>query len=181
MSKSQQQLLWIAGILAVLQFVVKPLVAWQNDRVTELTLQESRIERSELLLDNQEQIASAAEAATAFARELRENFPRGDEGSMLQIELQSSIEEQLRAGQVTLQEFAWLTNLQPSDSGLAHLRARVRFSGDLSRLTEAQFKLLETMPNAIHESMELRRDNRRRGAYVMTLQLRVNVQHGGNA
>ncbi|WP_417687818.1 hypothetical protein [Pseudidiomarina sp.] len=184
MTKSQQQLLWIAAILAALQFGVKPIIAWQNSLITELTLNEARIERSEQLLASEEEINTAANTAAALANEVREKFPVASESSLLQIELQSSIEEQLRASQVSLQEFAWLTSLQQDGSGLGHLRARVRFAGDIGRLTEAQFQLQSAMPNAIHESMELRRDNRRRGAYVMTLQLRVNVQsqqQGGGA
>lgn len=181
MTKSQQQLLWIAGLLAALQFAVKPILAWQDTLITELTLSEGRIERSEQLLLDREAINNAASAATTLAEDVRSKFPLARESSLLQIELQSSIEEQLRAKSVNLQEFAWLTGLQEEPSGLAHLRARVRFSGDISDVTQAQYGLLQAMPNAIHESMELRRDNRRRGAYVMTLQLRVNVQQGGGA
>lgn len=181
MTKSQQQLLWIAALLAVLQFVVKPILEWRDTIVTELTLNESRIERSEQLLGQQEEISAAVSAAADLEQQLRSKFPAGNESSLLQIELQSSIEEQLRGNNVNLQEFAWLTGVQQETAGLGHLRARVRFGGDIGKLAEAQFKLLEAMPNAIHESMELRRDNRRRGAYVMTLQLVINVQYGGDA
>lgn len=181
MTKSQLQLLWIAGVLAALQFIVKPILAWQNETITEVSLSQSRIERSEQLLSHQEEIAQAAADAEAFIQELEQKFPQAKESSMLQIELQSSIEERLRSSNVNLQEFAWLTGLEYGETILASLRARVRFSGDLGGLSKAQFQLLQTMPNMIHESIELRRDSRRRGAYVMTIQLRVNVRPGEGA
>ena len=101
MTKSQQQLLWIAAILAALQFGVKPIIAWQNSLITELTLNEARIERSEQLLASEEEINTAANTAATLAEEVREKFPVASESSLLQIELQSAIEAQLRASQVS--------------------------------------------------------------------------------
>ena len=181
MTKSQKQLLWIAAILASLQFIVKPVLTWQNEMRTETDLQLQQLQRSKQLLANADQLATSAAAAEAARETLRSAFPAAVESSMLQIQLQGDIEALLRSKRVRIEQFDWLTGLEPINSSLQGIRAKVMISGSLPQLMQAHTHLMLQMPTAQHDSLELRESNTARRGYRLSLTLFIPIQRGGQA
>lgn len=180
MTAKQRNLLLIAALLAALQFVVKPLLQWQRQTIDELSLNQARLERSELLLANADSLATHTAAATALEQKMLAQFPQAQEITLTQIQLQSAIETALRSQQTRIDEFSWLTAPEQSGGSLAVMRGKVTFSGDLADIVSAHFALLEQMPTIAYESMDLRNAGRRgRGGYRLTLMLNVAVQATG--
>ncbi|RUO62603.1 hypothetical protein [Pseudidiomarina insulisalsae] len=181
MTKSQKQLLWVAAVLAVLQFIVKPVLSWQEEVKTEATLKLERLERSKQLLANADELTAAATTAQTMKEELLAQFPVAVESSMLQIQLQGEIETLLRGQRVRVEQFNWMTGLEPVNSSLQGLRAKVILSGRLPQLVQTHLQLMQQMPTVQHESIEIRGSNTRRSEHRLTLTLFVPVQRGGQA
>ncbi len=181
MTKSQKQLLWIAAILAALQFVVKPVLSWQAELITETQLNLDRLARSEQLLDHADELAASAAAAETARIQLREQFPVAIESSMLQIQLQGELETLLRSKQVRVEQFNWVTGLEPINNSLQGIRAKIMVSGGLQQLIQAHYALMQEMPTAQHESIEIRQANTRRSGYRLSLTVFIPVQRSAQA
>lgn len=182
MTSSQRQLLIVAAFLAALQFVVKPILTWQNDLNTELALTQGQVQRSEQLLEHAEQVISAHQMAIEQRDAIVTSLPVATETTLLQIQMQSQLETLLRGNNVTIDEFNWMTGLQSQSAGIATLNAKVNIVGSLENVARAQLSLMEQMPFVRQQSIELRPSQRRRGAvHELTMILQVAVREQGGA
>lgn len=183
MTSSQRNLLLVAGILAALQFLVKPLLAWQSDLATELTLEQGRLERSEQLLENAELLQQATTEAKTAEQAMLAEFPAATEVTLTQIQAQGNIEAIFRKHGLRIEEFSWLTGLQPKNASLSQLRSKLVVSGTMDDVARAHFELLQEMPTIAQDGIEVRRLNRRgsRGGVRLTVMLNVAVQSNGEA
>ncbi|RUO74558.1 hypothetical protein CWI80_04245 [Pseudidiomarina sediminum] len=179
MTSSQRNLLLIAAVLAALQFIVKPLLAWQEDVNLTLTLEQGRLERSEQLLVNAERVRQAANDAQAAQQTMLAQFPVATEATLTQIQLQGAIEAVFRKHGLRIEEFSWLTGLQPKNASLSQLRSKLVVSGAMTNIAQAHFELMQSMPTIAQEDIELRQLNRRgsRGGVRLTVMLNVAVQN----
>ncbi|WP_411360707.1 hypothetical protein [Pseudidiomarina salilacus] len=181
MTNSQKQLLWVAAILAALQFVVKPILAWQNELQAEVSLNAERLTRSEQLLTNAEELQASAAAAEQVRQELISGYPQAVESSMLQIQLQGELEALLRGQNVRIEQFDWMTGLEPMNSSLQGIRANISISGPLENVMQAHLKLMQDLPTIKHESIEIRRANRSRTGVRFSMSVHIPVQRAASA
>ncbi|MDN7126977.1 hypothetical protein J6J34_01120 [Pseudidiomarina sp. 1ASP75-14] len=180
MTSSQRQLLIFAAFLAALQFVVKPILSWQNDLTTELGLTQGQVQRSEQLLSHAEQVIAAHQVAVEQRATIVTSLPNATETTLLQIQMQDQIETLLRTHTVAIDEFNWMTGLQSQGAGIATLNAKVRIAGTIEHVAQAQLALMEQMPFVRQQSIELRPSQRRRGnVHELTIILQVAVREQG--
>lgn len=178
MTNSQKRLLVFAAVLAAIQFVVKPLLAWQNEVATEIALQQGRLERSEQLLANAETLTAAAEQAKAVQQTMLAAFPDAQEATLAQIQQQGELEALFREQGLRVEQFSWLTGVLPRSTELAQLRGSITVTGSLTAIANAHYALLKAKPTVVPESIEVRSNSRRgsRGGYRMTMMLNVRLQ-----
>lgn len=179
MTSSQRNLLLIAAVLAAVQFIVKPLLAWQDEVIVSLALEQGRLERSELLLANAEAVQQAASDAQAAQQAMLAQFPAATEATLTQIQAQGTIEAVFRKHGLRVEEFSWLTGLQPKNTSLSQLRSKLVVSGAMTDVARAHFELMQSMSTIGQEDIEVRQLNRRgsRGGVRLTVMLNVAVQN----
>ncbi|MGQ4276501.1 hypothetical protein ACQ5ES_05590 [Pseudidiomarina sp. E22-M8] len=177
MTNSQKQLLIVAAFLAALQFVVKPVLNWQDELTTELALTQGQVERSEQLLKHAEQVTAAHEAILRQREEVLNALPEVMETTLLQIQMQGTLETLFGKHKVGIVEFNWVTGLQAKSETLATLNAKISLIGTIDNLAQAQLALMQEFPFVRHESIELREAPRQRGNYhELSLLIQVAVR-----
>lgn len=78
-----------------------------------------------------------------------------------------------------VEQFNWLTGLEPLNSSLQGIRGKLIVSGGLREIMKAHLSLMTKMPTVQHESIEIREANMGRSGYRLSLTLFVPVQKGG--
>ncbi|CAB0151174.1 hypothetical protein PSI9734_01587 [Pseudidiomarina piscicola] len=180
MTDNQRTLLIVAVFLAAVQFIVKPIVNWQNQVATELALTHGQVQRSEQLLAHAEQVRKAHQNAIEQQQTLIEGMPSAAETTLLQIQLQDRLATLLRKQDIAIDEFNWVTGAQPQTNAISTLNAKVKLAGNIEALAQAQFALMQELPFVQHQSIELRPSQRRRGNnYELTFLLQVAVRQPG--
>ncbi|HET8816654.1 MAG TPA: hypothetical protein VFM61_04305 [Pseudidiomarina sp.] len=182
MSASQARLLWIAGILAAIQFVVLPVLHYQAELREELTLVQRQVLRSEALVEQLPVLTLQAEKLAAAAQRVAGAFPDASNATGFRLEVQDQIQRVLReqGNQVTL--FSWLAQPQAAGNGIQVQQARVNISGTYKTLAEGQLRLAQQAPYIRFIDASLRPQNRDPGQNKpaeLTLIIEVAGRTGG--
>ncbi|RUO56266.1 hypothetical protein [Pseudidiomarina homiensis] len=175
MTKSQQNLLLIAGVLAAIQFMIVPLMEYQDQEHTELRLLEQRLSRSEQLLENQQKVAELAEQVKSNEAQLLEAIPVATDRTVFRIDLQSEIQRVAREHSLRLEEFNWLTESQAVSDTVQVQRAKIRLSGAVSQLAEAHLVMTQQLPSIRYVDFSLRKSNNRRGGRSSDPQMQIEL------
>lgn len=164
MSASQARLLIIAGVLAAIQFVVVPLLAYQAELRDELTLVQRQVVRSEALVEQLPVLTIQADKLDAAAQRLANSFPDASNATGFRLEVQDQIQRLLReqGNQVSL--FSWLAQPQAAGNGIRVQQARINVSGNFKTLAEGQLQLAQQAPYIRFIDASLRPQNRDPGA-----------------
>lgn len=147
MSSSQKRLLIIAAILAAIQFIVVPLMGYQDQQHQELELLKQRLARSEQLLENREEIAELKKALVENQQQMLNAIPEASDKTIFRISLQGDIQAILRKHNVKMNEFNWLTDEQQVSQNVQLQRAKIIIEAPVSQLAQAHFSLTQELPS----------------------------------
>lgn len=175
MSKSQRQLLIVAAILAGIQFVILPLMDYQNQQHDELTLLEQRLSRSEQLLQNQEELKELSAAVQANEEKILAAIPMATDKTMMRIELQGEVQSIARKYSVNVDEFNWLTDSQRVSATVDLQRAKIRLEGPVSQLAQTHLEMTQELPSIRFVDASLTSANNRRSKLKGDPQMRLEL------
>jgi hypothetical protein len=153
-----KQLLAIAGLLALLQFVVKPLWLHINDNRQQLLAITDRLERADRLLQGAPEYQQQQQALAAQVQQVIANLPTyvsGREGQ-LRLQLQQGVEQQVPAD-LSLILFDWLSQETLLDNQLQSHQARITISGNPGQLMAFYMTAFAATPGREVKMLELQR------------------------
>ncbi|PTB83251.1 hypothetical protein C9928_04085 [Pseudidiomarina aestuarii] len=182
MSPSQARLLIIAGLLAAIQFIAVPLVEYQDELRSELSLLQRQVDRSGGLVEQLPVLQVQADKLDAAAKQVAQAFPDASNATGFRLEVQDQIQRLARehGNQVTL--FSWLAQPQAAGNNIQVQQARVNMSGNFRTLAQGQLALAEQAPYIRFIDASLRPQNRNPGANKqaeLTLIIEVAGRSGG--
>lgn len=160
MSSGQRRLLLIAAVLAAIQFIVLPLLAYQTEQIESLTLVERRLGRSENLVAQLDVLQLQATKLNESAQNEFDKFPSAANATVFRLEVQDQIQRTVTAagGQVSL--FSWIAQPSASSSEMIVQQARLTIDGTFSSIATAQLDLTEKLPFVRFIDAQLRPSSR---------------------
>jgi hypothetical protein len=145
MTPRYRRLLWLAGGLAAIRFVVFPWLDLQAQWHDQLKVLTQRLDRSEALLANQSTINQALSSAREQNATLLNRFPEAGDDESFKRETQQQIAAVASELGTRVTYFDWLEPVE-SNTGLGGQRARMTVEGGMRSLALLQAQLETRMP-----------------------------------
>jgi hypothetical protein len=124
-----RSLLFVLAALLLVRFGVVPWLEHQSETRDALEVLSRRVERSTLVLNNQDLIVNTEKTLAKAASAARARFKAYPDAAAFKLESQPAIEQLAAANSVTLVSFSWMLDGEVPDSSLRFARARIQFSG----------------------------------------------------
>ncbi|ATC93395.1 hypothetical protein [Pseudoalteromonas tunicata] len=132
--KKHAPLLAIALFLVILKFFFVPVFEWQERELSEQKLTLRKIEKSNSLLENKEQLIELKGKLQAELSEISTFFYPYMEESRFKLEQQKIIEAQLNQYQLTSKRLGWLVNYEETNPAIIKLDLEYSFEGEGSQV-----------------------------------------------
>uniref|UniRef100_A0A486XXI6 General secretion pathway protein M n=1 Tax=Rheinheimera sp. BAL341 TaxID=1708203 RepID=A0A486XXI6_9GAMM len=135
--KSQTKLLLLAGILALIQFILVPVFDYQTGQVERLEMITGQLYRAERLLNTADQTAQDLEQLNEQLVQAKAQFSISTKGAPVKLTLQSQLQEALKGYDVEVQLFDWLTESALDDNQLHTYQLNLILQGSPVNLMQA--------------------------------------------
>lgn len=147
--KQHQSALILILVLVLLKFVFVPWYEWQNQITTSNQLLANKINKSELLIENADEIKASVNMHKTQLDTLSQYFYQADPAEQVKLDIQKKIEAQLTSFGLQRNSIGWQnTYSYPNYPIKKHLLA-LSFSGETYQAI--QFLLELTKDKRIHE------------------------------
>lgn len=149
MLQNKQLLLAIVAILALLRFVVVPLQQHQQDLYQQLDALTKRLQRSEALVQQQEQFQSSYTAAQQQLEELLLPFPVVAGSSQYRLALQQQLQQLASANNAAVTFFDWVSDTPLPVFDLQRGRVTLRIKGTAANVMQLHSQIEQKFPHFI--------------------------------
>lgn len=136
-------------LLVLLKFVLLPWYEWQNSLSASNKLLSSKVEKSELLIENAEQIKTAIDSQGSQLKELASFFYNSDSNDQVKLEIQKQLENQLKVFELQKNSIGWQNTYRYPEYPVKKHLLSVSFSGDTYQAI--QFLLMLSKSKKINE------------------------------
>ncbi|ODB36786.1 hypothetical protein BB427_01880 [Pseudoalteromonas sp. BMB] len=127
--KNKRGLLSILAILLVLRFIIVPVFDWQEQRTAEIKQIEARLEKSSLIVKNQQSLDTAKEELGKRSDTLKLFiYPAANEADF-RFQVQKELNEVISRHQLEVKNIGWLTRLEIESAALTRHQVRISVSG----------------------------------------------------
>lgn len=143
-------LLGVALALAAVKFLLMPWIEAQSASRESLQVLSRRLDRSEGVIRNREDIRLAVKQIDASTRDARAIFPASPDAETFRLESQRQASAiATAAGGVSVKVFEWVLDGEAGDARLAFSRARLQLDGQFRQLVLAQSRLESQLPHVV--------------------------------
>ena len=149
MLQNKPLLLAIVAVLALLRFVVVPLQQQQQDLYQQLEVLSKRLQRSESLLQQQEQLQSSYTAAQQQLEKLLQPFPVVASGSQYRLTLQQQLQQLASANNASVTFFDWVSDTPLPVFNLQRGRVTLRIRGTAANVMQLHAQIEQQFPHFI--------------------------------
>ncbi|GGA98903.1 GspMb/PilO family protein [Agarivorans gilvus] len=140
---NRKLLVSILAVLAVLRFVVVPIIDWQNTKASEIESLKSRLEKSKALVAQSDYLQSVKQQVDEQLNNQQQVFFHGDADSASQLKQLQNVEKLLKARELNLRSSRWLGKLD--HDSYTELRLEINITGELIHFIQF-ISDLETQP-----------------------------------
>jgi len=141
-------LLWSLLVLVFLQFIVVPMIDWQDEKRNELVLMNKRLSKAKQLLTNEESINHYLLSLEEVEQGYNKYFFKKQELTPFQLANQKVIEELAELHNIKVTSVGWKGITQDATNILSVFELQLRFTGKIKNLMSFQLEI-EQMEEAI--------------------------------
>ncbi len=139
---NSKTLLPVAVVLIIIKFVLLPIVAWQNDLLSQIERHEQRNAKAQRLLDSEAQLTSRFVSLSESYKEQADQYPRFAAAEDFHIETKIMFDMLLQQNQLKVTQFFWREAVDKEIfPGMYMGRFNVNFSGQFKDFALLQSKL----------------------------------------
>lgn len=110
--------------LLLAKFLIMPMISWQGDAISELSLEKGRLQKMRDLVDSEDQLFDLEEAYDAELAALEDTLYKDTE--LLKISAQTELMEVILASELSVRSFSWVLDKAGS---YRTLRAKISYTG----------------------------------------------------
>jgi hypothetical protein len=159
---NQTKLLLLLAVLAVLRFVLVPVLDYQAETKVQLELVTQQLDKAEQLMHSKEQLQQAKVASEEQLGRLSQVFLKDDNAAQFRLNQQQFIQQQVQQFQTEVSFFDWLGQTQLSRGQIEVHQARVTLEGNFTDLMQAYTDVVAVMPIVRVTEFELIRNQGRK-------------------
>lgn len=119
----------VIAVLVVIKFLLVPLMEWQEQKVSEIALLESKQNRMQQIFSNQQQLESYQLRLQQRLQEAQRYFLPLKDDSAFQLEQQKWLEARVNEHELKLSNIGWSPKLDMPELNAAVFRAQLSLEG----------------------------------------------------
>jgi len=174
MEMKHKQLLWLLFILITIKFIILPVYDWQNTIISDNNANYLRLAKSNLVIEQLEQVKASVNTMRARKMELETLFFEHKNPNTFQLEQQQWLEKIFEGNNLEVRNIGWSVPLPIQEWQLVQYGVQVSFSGNIINLIKVE-ELLESQEKWIDVSQFNFRFNKKRPERLQATSGRVTL------
>ena len=153
--KKYQFELSIILVLAILKFLVVPVLQWQDQTVEQTQLLQTRLSKAKSLLASKEQLESRSSQITERLEQLKAHIYEPESAQQLKLSIQKQVERMLQNYDLDVSSLGWQNVIDLEQAPLTKVQLEYTFTGSGQDVIAYLLKLSSQPKWADYESLNV--------------------------
>jgi hypothetical protein len=127
--KQKSWLLILLAVLVVIKFIIVPIIDWQTDSLSEIALQQKKLNKMQYLLNNQQKITDQNRQIQHILDTAQTYFFHENDEASFKLNQQKLIEQLITKFSLSSQHIGWSEVIERSPHGIDKYQVEIKVKG----------------------------------------------------